>query len=189
MDLPWGDERSKHFITNVGLITSTGPEGPNIMAAEWTHQVSYRPALMAVHIHKRNATYRNIAATKEFGINIASSDQNVLSSVAGGYSGVEFDKFEAAKELGFRFRDGAEIDAPMVEGSVITMECRVVQEIVLGDHVMIVGEVLSADLDTGKKPLVYHHNTYWEIGPHIERPVDAELDHIRQTVRKHSKAA
>ena len=50
MDLPWGDDCSKKFVTNVGLITSDGPHGPNIMACEWTHHVSYSPGLIAVCI-------------------------------------------------------------------------------------------------------------------------------------------
>ena len=46
MDLPWGDEKTTKFVTNVGLITSNGPYGYNIIAAEWTHQVSYSPSLI-----------------------------------------------------------------------------------------------------------------------------------------------
>ncbi len=29
MDIPWGSEAAKKFITNVGLITSNGPFGHN----------------------------------------------------------------------------------------------------------------------------------------------------------------
>ncbi|MBI2110294.1 hypothetical protein HYT51_00760, partial [Candidatus Woesearchaeota archaeon] len=47
VDLPWGDPRTIKFVTNVGLITSTGPHGDNVMSAEWTHQVSYSPGLIA----------------------------------------------------------------------------------------------------------------------------------------------
>ena len=41
------------FLTNVGLITSDGPYGPNVMAAEWTHHISYSPGLIAVNIHRQ----------------------------------------------------------------------------------------------------------------------------------------
>ncbi len=53
MNLPWGDEKSNKFVTNVGLITSNGPYGHNIMAAEWTHHISYNPGLIAVCIQDR----------------------------------------------------------------------------------------------------------------------------------------
>src|SRR3989344_1725210 len=103
MDLPWGDEKTVQFITNVGLITSTGPYGDNIMAAEWTHHVSYSPGLIAVCIGLNKATLENIRATKEFGVSIAATDQNVIASVAGGSSGKNVDKIKALKELGFKF--------------------------------------------------------------------------------------
>ena len=32
MDLAWNDRRTRQFITNVGLITSNGPAGLDIMA-------------------------------------------------------------------------------------------------------------------------------------------------------------
>lgn len=41
MELPWNDPRSNKFATTIGLITSDGPYGPNIMACEWTHHLSY----------------------------------------------------------------------------------------------------------------------------------------------------
>ena len=97
MDLPWGDSRSNQFVTNVGLITSNGPYGHNIMAAEWTHQISYEPGLIAVCINPRDATHANIAKTKEFGVNLCVSDQNVMSSVAGGNSGKSVDKISALR--------------------------------------------------------------------------------------------
>ena len=56
MDLPWGDEKTVQFITNVGLITSNGPFGDDIMSAEWTHHVSYSPGLISVCIGKSKAT-------------------------------------------------------------------------------------------------------------------------------------
>ena len=34
LDLPWNDERSNKFITNVGLITSDSPFGADVMACE-----------------------------------------------------------------------------------------------------------------------------------------------------------
>ena len=86
MDLPWGDERTKQFVTNVGLITSNGPYGHDIMACEWTHQVSYSPGLIAISIMENDTTYANIAKSKEFGVSLCADSQNVISSVSGGFS-------------------------------------------------------------------------------------------------------
>ena len=109
MDLGWGDPKASKWATNVGLITSDGPHGPNIMAAEWTYYVSYTPALISVHIGRGSkdkagkATLENIRATKEFGVNLASQEQNAVSSIAGKSSGKEVDKISLLKEYGAEF--------------------------------------------------------------------------------------
>ena len=143
MDLPWGDEKTVQFITNVGLITSKGKHGDNIMAAEWTHHISYSPGLIAVCVGHGKATYDNIKETKEFGVNISAIDQNVLASISGGSSGKTVDKIGALKELGFKFYKANKINTLMVEGAVLNIECKLMKEIPLGDHTMFVGEIVE----------------------------------------------
>ena len=92
MDLPWDDEKSNKFITNVGLITSDSPFGADVMACEWTHHVSYSLGLIAVCIAPSKATHENIKQTKEFGVNLCSTDQSIMSSIAGGYTGSRYNK-------------------------------------------------------------------------------------------------
>jgi flavin reductase (DIM6/NTAB) family NADH-FMN oxidoreductase RutF len=187
MDLPWGDPRSNAFMTNVGLITSDGPHGQNIMAAEWTHHISYKPGLIAVNIHPTDATAENIEKTKEFGVNLCAADQNVASSIAGGSTGREVDKIKVLKELGVEFYPARKIRALMVKGAALNAECRLVQAIPLGDHTMFVGEVLEASV-SGRPPLAYHDGKYWKVGERIPKPGQDVLDRIQKLVGKHRKA-
>ena len=186
MDLPWGDEKTVQFVTNAGLITSDGPYGPNVMAAEWTHHVSYKPGLIAVCIGFGKATLENIQKTKEFGVNITSVDQSVMSSVAGSYSGKEVDKISALKELGFKFYPAKKIKQLMVEGAALNAECKLIKEITLGDHVMLVGEVVEASA-SGTEPLAYQKGKYWNLNTNIEKPSEKEQARIGQIVEKHRK--
>ena len=78
MELSWNDRRTRQFLTNVGLITTDGPYGPNVMAAEWTHHLSYSPSLIAINVRGDDATAENIDHSKEFGVNLAADDQNIL---------------------------------------------------------------------------------------------------------------
>ena len=187
MDLPWGDEKTVQFITNVGLITSSGPYGDNIMSAEWTHHVSYSPGLVAVCIGSGKATLANIQKTKEFGISICATGQNVMASIAGGSSGKNVDKIKVLKELGFNFYNAKKIKSLMVEGAVVSIECRLFKEIGLGDHVMLVGEVVEASLNKSKEPLAYHKVKYWKFGESIPRPSEEEMKRIKGIVEKHNK--
>jgi flavin reductase (DIM6/NTAB) family NADH-FMN oxidoreductase RutF len=187
VDLPWGDPRTATFATSVGLITSDGPHGPNMMACEWTHQLSYSPGLIAVCIGPSKATAHNIEATKEFGVNIAATDQNVLSSIAGKNSGKNVDKIKALEELGFKFFKAKRIRAPMVEGAAMMAECRLVDTKTYGDHVMFVGEIVELYPATGKQPLVYHNTKYSAPGQSIPKPDEKELAHIAHVLTKHPK--
>ncbi|MBI4020940.1 MAG: flavin reductase family protein [Candidatus Aenigmarchaeota archaeon] len=187
MQLPWGDDRTVTFITNVGLVTSDGPHGPNVMACEWTHQVSYEPGLVAVCLGKGKATLANIRATKEFGVSLAATDQNVLASVAGGSSGRDVNKIAALKSLGFTFSKAKHIKALLVDDAAVTIECKLFKEIELGDHTMLVGEILAARQTPGKEPLAYHKGAYWAMRDRIPKPSEDERTRIRHVVEKHRK--
>jgi len=187
MDLPWGDETTKQFITNVGLITSDGPFGPNVMACEWTHHISYRPGLIAVCIDPNDATHTNIKETKEFGVNLCATDQTILSSAAGNNSGKVIDKIKALEELGFKFIKAKQIKPLMIKGAVLNVECKLFKEIPLGDHTMFVGEVVQASVNPGKEPVVYHQGKYWQIGQNILDPSSEELKKIKKIVQKFKK--
>jgi flavin reductase (DIM6/NTAB) family NADH-FMN oxidoreductase RutF len=190
MDLGWGNEKASKFVTNVGLITSTGPNGPNIMAAEWTYYVSWSPALVSVHIgggKTGKATSENIMATKEFGVSIASSDQNVLASIAGGSSGREVDKLAVLKEMGFHFHPSKHIKPELVSGAASNIECKLKDSIEIGDHTMFIGEVLSIETDQAKSLLAYSFGKYYSLGERLHKPEKAILDKIEQLKKKYAK--
>ena len=187
MDLPWNDERSNQFITNVGLITSDGPFGPNVMACEWTHHISYHPGLIAVSLGLTKATVENIRTSKEFGVNLCASDQSVLASVAGGYTGSMYDKVNALKELGFEFYKANKINSLMVKGAALDIECRLYKEITLGDHITFVGEVVEAFNNPDKVPLAYHKGKYWIMDTNLIKPSMEERERIKTVVEKYSR--
>jgi len=58
MEVPWNDPCSNKFVTIIWLITSSGSSGPNIMACEWTHNLSYKPELIAISLGPTKLTAR-----------------------------------------------------------------------------------------------------------------------------------
>lgn len=183
MDLPYGDERNKKFVTNVGLITSRGKSGDNIMACEWTHMVSYSPGLIAVCIRSGKATHENIQSSKEFGVNLCAVDQASMSNIAGGLVGKNFDKIKVLQELGFKFFPAKNINTLMVEGAALNAECKLFKEIQLGSHTMFVGEVVDVSA-TDKAPLAYHQGKYWLLEKEVSKPAQEELEKINNTVER-----
>jgi len=186
MDMPWGSDPSRKFITNVGLITSNGPHDNNVMAAEWTHHISYEPGLIAVNVHTYDATHDNIMKTKEFGVNIAATDQNIDSSIAGGSSGKNVDKIAVLRELGIEFYKAKKINVLMIKGAALNMECRVIETKMMGDHMMFIGEVV--EVTTGdKEPLLYYGGKYYKVGDNLKKPDQKTIEKIQKLVEKYKK--
>ena len=189
MDLSWNDRRTRQFLTNVGLITSDGPNGPNVMAAEWTHHISYSPSLIAVNIRGRNTTAENIIDSKEFGANLAAEDQNILCSLAGRYSGKNLDKIAFFKEIGVVFYKASKIKALLIRGAAMNAECKLIRQEEIGDHIMFVGEIIEITADENIKPLIYHNGKYWKLGDNLPSPRQEILDGINQFANKYQKSS
>ena len=153
------------FTTTCALITVNGPRGPNVMAAEWAFNVSYDPFLIEVHVDKANVTHDEILAAGEFGVNLVSEEQGAQMRFAGHFSKMETDKLSSEV---FEAYPAKRIKAPMLHGSVLNAECRLVQHFPVGDHTVFIGEVVEFSVDSEKRPLILHHGSH-RLGEKIER--------------------
>lgn len=185
MDLTTENGASK-FITNVGLITSNGPIGHNIMACEWTHQISYSPGKIAVCIKKtNNETVQNIRSSKVFGVNLCAFDQALIPLVAGLNKGTEVDKISALRDLGFLFHPAKHIDVLLVSGASLNAELHLVEELDVGSHTMFIGEVVDV-LTNEKESLAYG---YHKMGSVIPIPFfsDEKMQEVKKIIEKNRK--
>ncbi len=158
-------EAYRQFVTGVAFITTQSSRGPNVMAAEWTYHVSYRPFLISVHLGPGKATHEAIAETREFGVNVVPDDMVTAMGFAGHFTKYEVDKLSS--EL-FETYPARRIKAPMIRGCLLNAECRLVKEVPMGDHNAMVGEVVEFSLDTSKSPIVLHKGAR-RLGPPMER--------------------
>jgi flavin reductase (DIM6/NTAB) family NADH-FMN oxidoreductase RutF len=169
------DNVHRYFATTVALVTTDGKSGVNVMAAEWAMQVSYDPMLLAIFIHD-SPTLWNIKEAGVFGVNIAADDQAELVNIAGGYSGTEIAKLA----IPGTFETYSGKGVPLIKGCALACECGVVSIQEVGDHMMVVGEAMSATFDGKKSPLIYTRGNYRKIG--------SKLASGRKTVRLSPKA-
>lgn len=188
MDTPYGSKFLQPAITNVGLVTSVGSHGPNIMAAEWTFFLSHSPGYIGVGIGKNKATHANIMETKEFGVGIASVEQTMLTSLAGGSTGKEVDKIAALTELGIEFYDASEITPQLLKGTAANYECKLIEVAAeSGDHTLFIGEVQAAEV-FDLAPLAYHQGKYWTMTEQLEKPAAEVREHAQAVIAAHQKS-
>ncbi len=159
-------EASRQLITSVALITSRSRSRANVMSAEWTFQVSYRPMMLVVLVNRKDATHDNLLETREFGVNFLSDDQASLASLAGAYTGREVNKLSSHL---FQTYPAEKIQTPMISGCFLNAECQLKQAMETGDHTMFLGEVLNVQADGNKSPLLYSQRRYWQRGAQVQR--------------------
>ncbi len=146
-----------HFATGVTVITTRASSGElHGLTANAITSVSRVPPLMLVCVDKKADSYASFGESRVFTVNILSSEQEALSrrfAVSGGGG----KKFE-----GVSYRIGAN-GAPILEGTLGFLECRITTECDGGDHTIYIGEVEEAQTHEGR-PLLFYRGGYREIG-------------------------
>jgi flavin reductase (DIM6/NTAB) family NADH-FMN oxidoreductase RutF len=65
-----------------------------------------------------------------------------------------------------RCRRGEVTGAPLVDGALATLECRTEQRVAAGDHTLVIGRVLAADVPSEPgSPLAYYKGRYRRLAP------------------------
>lgn len=186
MDVLEHDQLRNGILSQVGLITSQHSSGRrNIMAAEWTYQVSYSPGLFVVCIGAGKTTLENIFVDAHIGISFAAEDQGWVASLAGGSHGKAVDKVSALQELGVQFREHADTGAWTVMDSAAELILCVKTLTPTGDHTMVVGETVWAH-STSRQPLAYHQGKYWSLRGPLHKPAPERLEEIETSIKSHT---
>jgi flavin reductase (DIM6/NTAB) family NADH-FMN oxidoreductase RutF len=143
------------FATGVTVVTSAGGEPPCGVTANTFTSVSLVPPLVLVCLAATSSAARTIARNGVFAINVLSVDQEWLSR-----------RFAwAGRPRGTAAFDGvphrtALTGAPILDGVVCWLDCRITDLHLAGDHAIAVGEVLRFDGDATREPLVFHAGRY-----------------------------
>lgn len=116
-------------------------------------QVTSSPAQIAISSHKKNATTDLILKSKVFSLSVLKkeSDTSVIGEF-GFMSSSDIDKFRNVEII-----TGASGAPIVVDSSVAWFDCKVVNSIDLGSHILIIGEVLDSDVISGEEPLTYDY--------------------------------
>ena len=157
----------RQTATTVALLTTVDAEGrANVMACEWAMMVSHSPMHFVVSVGPRHLSHGAIEAAGEFGLSFCADDQANLSHIAGSYSMRDTDKWTLAP---FPTYEAKHIHAPMIEGALLNVECRVIATQPLGDHTVFTAQALWARYEPEKRPLIYHQGKYWYLGAQVPK--------------------
>jgi flavin reductase (DIM6/NTAB) family NADH-FMN oxidoreductase RutF/predicted GIY-YIG superfamily endonuclease len=129
----------------VTLVTSAHEARQNVMAAAWAMPLDFDPPKVAVVIDANTYTRQLIEASGEFALNIPCKAIATQVLKAGSASGKEIDKFAHS---GLGSFPAQVIGAPLVEGCVAWLECRILpRPDIQQRHDLFLAEVVAAQAD------------------------------------------
>jgi flavin reductase (DIM6/NTAB) family NADH-FMN oxidoreductase RutF len=150
-----------HFTTGVTVVTVEREPGKiHGMTANSFTSVSLDPMLILVCVDHRAKMLRLLEKKKHFGVSVLKAGQEAISE----YFAKREHSSEAEQRLGIHFRT-TPAGAPIIDGTLLQMGCRVVSSHVAGDHTIFIGEVHDAEMYEGE-PLLYFRGGYRKIARH-----------------------
>lgn len=147
-----------HFATGVTVVAAADAETgrPYGLTANAVASVSLEPPLVLACVEAGSDTHPRIRAARGFAISVLAADQEALARRFAGLDAAE------------KFRDVAyrrEVTgAPVLEGALAWVDCRLWAEYPGGDHSIFVGEVMAGDARDGA-PLIFYRGGYRRFQP------------------------
>lgn len=154
--LTWDDSLDLGSPYSYLLVTSTDKNGNyNIMGLSWWTFVNWEPACMAIAVGNASLSCQNIKGTKEFVACFPSENQAKGAWLCGNTSGRKIDKF---KETGFIALPSSIAKPPIIDGSTLAYECKVIKQLSIEDHTVFFGKILKIHGTPDKKKHLFSVN-------------------------------
>ena len=124
----------------------------NPVTLGWTMIASGDPPMMAIGVYKGHYTVKCIRHSKCFTIVYPSSDMAKAALFFGSHSGRDTNKLS---EFPCKTAPAKKIDSVLLTDAVANFECRLVKQILTGDHITFVGQIVCAHINTKRKKRLY----------------------------------
>lgn len=142
----------RHLPTGVAAICSTSPMtgAQNGMIVGTFASLSMEPALVTFSVTHTSTSWPKIAESDRFSISLLAEDQQEICRAL---SAKGEDKLSDVRwsESGW--------GTPHIQGSLAWFDCRIEQQFVAGDHLVVIASVLEMTSGEGN-PLIFHGGRY-----------------------------
>jgi len=127
------------------LVSAAHNGQRNIMAAAWAMPLDFEPPKVAVVLDKATWTRQLLEGAGTFVLNVPCVAQADIVQTVGNTTGADIDKFAA---YGLQTFSGEHTQAPMLEGCVAWLECRLLPEPhIQQTYDLFLAEVVAAQAD------------------------------------------
>lgn len=143
------------FATGVTVMTTVVDGEPHGMTANAVCSVSLEPLLVLVCVARHTEMAARVPRSGVFGLSVLAAEQAGLSE----HFADPTRPVGAAEFDGVAVRRGT-TGVPLIEGALAHLECRLWRCYDGGDHDILVGEVVAAEVGADHPPLVYFRSRY-----------------------------
>jgi flavin reductase (DIM6/NTAB) family NADH-FMN oxidoreductase RutF len=143
-----------HFAAGVSVVTARFDDGQIVgITVTAFSSLSLDPPQVLICIDRRARIHDRLQVGGPFAVNMLGENQEFVSRR---FASSESDQF---REIGYR---SGTLGAPLIEGAIAAVECRIVETLQGGDHTIVVGAVEATHVAEGK-PLVYFRGGYCQL--------------------------
>lgn len=143
------------FPTGVAVVT-TAPTGlaPAGMTINSFHSISLEPALIGWCIARDAASYGTFSHCSQFTLSFLDEMQQALAK-----------RFATRGADKFAGLDTDDLAGPVIPGACAWLRCRLYRQVVLGDHLQLIGQVTEFG-QPGGRPMVFARGRFGCISSH-----------------------
>lgn len=134
----------------------------NPVTLGWTMIASGSPPMMAIAVAAGHYTVQAIEHSKCFTIAYPSVEMADLALFFGSKSGRDADKLA---ESDCRTEPATQIDSVLLSDAVANFECREESRVQAGDHIIYIGRIVGAHVNTEPKKRLYTIGPGHKLGP------------------------
>lgn len=146
------------FATGVTVMTVDVDGSPHGMTANAVASVGLDPLLVLVCVDTSTVMSWLVRRSRSFALSILAADQQELSN----HFADPDRPAGRAQFTGVATRAGV-TGSPLLEGAIAWLDCRVWDSYPGGDHDIVVGEVVAADIGEDAPALGYYRSRYLDI--------------------------
>ncbi|MFC3996625.1 flavin reductase family protein [Nocardiopsis sediminis] len=141
----------RHPAGVVVVTADVAGEPVGLTATSFT-SVSLAPPLVAFYIAESSTTWPKLRRADAFGVHLLADDQ---AAVAARFAAKGVDRF--AHPTSWQRGTGG---VPLLDDTAVRLLCRRDDTRRIGDHWLVVGEVVEAEVGAPRPPLLYHQGTF-----------------------------
>jgi 3-hydroxy-9,10-secoandrosta-1,3,5(10)-triene-9,17-dione monooxygenase reductase component len=159
------------FATGISVITTSDESGrPAGITVSAMSSVSLDPPLVMVALARKRSITPVVAAKGRYAVNVLRDDQQALSDCFA-HAPVSPGREEFC---GAPWHAGP-TGLPLLEGTLGSLECTIVQTFSVGDHELFIARVDSLEVASGESdPLLYFRRQYLRVDHGTPSPVEGK---------------